>query len=101
MRMHWTLDNQPLADAEMVGALYEVSARSVRRHCTPVDHEPRAGRGRGEGGVAWYDAEAASVQLAGVAPRPARTLAALRYRIARKAGRAVAPPTGNNHDDVP
>lgn len=73
----------PLADGPMVAALYEVSTRTVRRHCTPVDHTPRAGAGRG-GGAALYDAFAAGEALAGVAPRPERTLAALRYRRGRE-----------------
>ncbi len=87
MILHWTTDNQPLADAEMVAALYDVSTRSVRRHCTPVDYEPRLNRPRGRGGVAWYDAYAAGERLAGVAPRPERTVAALRFRMARQRAR--------------
>jgi hypothetical protein len=85
--LHWTVDNQPLADAEMVAALYEVSTRSVRRHCPPVEHEPRLGRPRGRGGLAWYDAYAAGEHLAGVAPRPGRTVAALRFRMVRQRAR--------------
>ncbi len=84
MRLRWTVDNVPLADAEMIAALYEVSTRSVRRHCTPVGRAVRAGQPRGEGGVAWYDAFTAAEQLAGVAPRPGATVAALRFRLARQ-----------------
>ncbi len=99
MRLSWTVDNQPLADAEMIAALYEVSTRSVRRHCTPVAHEPRHGRPPGLGGVAWYDAMAAADALAGVAPRPERTLAGLRFRRVRQEAYAAARRAhGNNHD---
>jgi len=77
MFMIW-IDDQPLADREMIAKLYEVSDRTVRRHCTPVRHEPRAGRPRGFGGIALYDALAAADALANVAPRPDRTVAALR-----------------------
>lgn len=73
-------DGCPLADGPMLAALYEVSIRSVRRHCTPVRHTPRKGGERG-GGAALYDAFAAGDQLAGVAPRPERTRAALRVRM--------------------
>ncbi len=73
-------DDRPLADAPMLAALYEVSTRTVRRHCTPARYTPKEGGGRG-GGVALYDAFDAGDQLEGVAPRPERTLAALRYRM--------------------
>jgi hypothetical protein len=89
VRIRWDGD-QPLADREMLAALYEVSERTVRRHCQPVDRDVRAGQPRGDGGVAWYDAFAAGDALAGVAPRPAqaRTLAALTYRRTRRRGAA-------------
>jgi hypothetical protein len=74
---------RPLADGPMLAELYEVSPRTVRRHCTPVAHTTKKGGGRG-GGVALYDAFAAGDQLAGVAPRPERTLAALRYRMVHR-----------------
>lgn len=73
-------DGRPLADGPMLAALYEVSARTVRRHCSPVRYTPKAGEGRG-GGAALYDAFEAGDQLAEVAPRPERTLAALRFRM--------------------
>jgi hypothetical protein len=73
-------DGRPLADGPMLAALYEVSTRTVRRHCVPVRHTPRKGGDRG-GGAALYDAFAAGDQLAGVAPRPERTRAALRFRM--------------------
>ncbi len=76
-------DGRPLADGPMIATLYEVSTRTVRRHCTPVDYTRRAGGARG-GGAALYDAFAAGEALAGVAPRPERTLAALRYRMAQE-----------------
>jgi hypothetical protein len=71
---------RPLADADMLASLYEVSPRTVRRHCTPARYLPRVGLPRGVGGTALYDAIAAGDALAGIAPRPERTLAALRYR---------------------
>jgi hypothetical protein len=79
MYLRWE-DGRPLADRETIAALYEVSPRTVRRHCRPVGHEPRTGRVRGVGGLALYDAFAAAEQLAEVAPRPSRTVAALRER---------------------
>lgn len=88
MRLFWE-DDRALADVEMLSHLYEVSERTVRRHCQPVRHEPRAGQPRGTGGLALYDAMAAGEQLAGVAPRPERTLAALRYRAGLERGRTT------------
>ncbi len=88
MQLEWDGD-RPLADADMLATLYEVSVRTVRRHCTPDKYTDRAGGGRG-GGRALYDAFAAGVALAGVAPRPERTLAALRYRVAENAAHRVA-----------
>jgi hypothetical protein len=95
MRLRWDGD-RPLADRAMVAALYEVSERTVRRHCTPVDRDPRAGQPRGAG-VAWYDAFAAGDALADVAPRPAqaRTLAALTYRRTRRHETGTNHPGGN------
>lgn len=85
MKFRWDGD-QALADREMIASLYEVSDRTVRRHCNPVTHSPRHGQPRGEGGTAWYDAFAAGEALAGVCPRPAqsRTLAELTYRRNRR-----------------
>lgn len=85
MILRWEGD-RVLADVEMVARLYEVSVRTVRRHCRPVRYTPRAGEPRGSGGVALYDALAAGTpeQLGSVAPRPERTLAALRYRAAEE-----------------
>lgn len=77
MLVRWE-NGVPLADREMIAKLYEVSERTVRRHCVPVRREPLAGRPRGLGGVVLYDAIAAAAALAGVAPRPDRTVAALR-----------------------
>lgn len=82
MYLTWEGDT-PLADMEMLARLYEVSERTVRRHCQPVRHEPRAGRPRTIGGKALYDAMAAADQLADVAPRPERTAAALRAQRGR------------------
>ncbi len=73
-------DGQPLADRETIAWVYECSERTVRRHCTPVRYEQRAGAARG-GGTALYDVHAAAAQLGDVTARPAR-LAALRiYRM--------------------
>jgi len=85
MHLRWEGDH-PLADRTMIAALYQVSERTVRRHCTPIDHNARAGQPRGEAGIAWYDALAAGDALAQVAPRPAQahTLAALTYRRQRR-----------------
>lgn len=80
MFLRWDGD-RPLADRELVAALYEVSTRTVRRHCRPVTHEPRTGRPRGTGGIALYDAFAVGEHLAAVTCRPARTTAALRERL--------------------
>lgn len=80
MFLRWDGD-RPLADRALVAALYDVSTRTVRRHCRPVGHEPRTGRPRGHGGIALYDAFAAGEQLAAVTARPARTVAALRERL--------------------
>ncbi len=70
-------DGRPLADREALAALYEVSIRTVRRHCRPVDYVPRPGHPRGDGGLARYDAYAAADVLAGVAPRPRHARAVL------------------------
>ncbi len=88
MQLEWDGD-RPLADADMIATLYEVSARTVRRHCTPARYTARAGGDRG-GGRALYDAFAAGAALAGVAPRPDRTLTALRYRVAEKVAQQAA-----------
>jgi hypothetical protein len=82
VELRWDGD-RPMADREMVAALYEVSERSVRRHCTPVEYGDRGGAARG---TAWYDAFAAGEQLTEVAPRPAqsRTMSALTYRRDRR-----------------
>lgn len=79
MLLRWDGD-RPLADRQAIASLYEVSERTVRRRCQPVRYEPRVGQARGEGGVALYDAFAAAQSLADVAPRPARTAAALAAR---------------------
>lgn len=79
MILRWE-DGRPLADQEMVAALYEVSVRTVRRHCTPA-RPGRPGRPRADRAtVTLYDALTAGDALAAVAPRPERTAAALRAR---------------------
>lgn len=79
MYLKWE-DGILLADREMIAAVYEVSQRSVRRHCAAVRHDPQAGKPRGVGGRALYDAQAAADDLHGVAPRPGRSLALLKTR---------------------
>ncbi len=83
MMLRWVAD-QALADAEMIAALYEVSTRTVRRYCRPEKHQPRTGLPPGEGGRALYNVVACAAALDGIAPRPERTLAAMRYRAARE-----------------
>ncbi len=77
MILRW-VDGRPLADAAMVAALYSVSERSVRRHCRPVIAGQRGRPTAERDTVTFYDALVAADELAGVAPRPERTLAALR-----------------------
>ncbi len=78
-------DDQPLADAEMTATLFEVSERTVRRHCHPTEYRPRKGLPPGEGGAALYNVFDAAGLLDGIAPRPERTVAALSYRFRRRA----------------
>ncbi len=66
---------QLLADRAVLAAFFNVSERTVRRHCRPVDHNPSAGLPRGVAGRALYDADAAATALADVIPRPDRTRA--------------------------
>lgn len=82
MSLRWE-DGVPLGDAKTVAEIYHVSTRSVRRHCTPVRRIPPAGPGSVQ---ALYDALKAADDLAGVAPRPERTAAALRARRAADGG---------------
>ncbi len=69
MYLVWEED-RPLADVEMTATLFEVSERTVRRHCRPVKYRPRKGLPPGEGGAGLYDVFTAAEQLKGVAPRP-------------------------------
>lgn len=64
---------RPLADGEALAALFKVSLRTVRRHCTPVQRKPVKGQPRGEGGKVFYDAITASDILADISPRQGRT----------------------------
>lgn len=78
MIVRWRGD-RALADREGVAVLYEVSERTVRRYCSPIDYDAETRR-------ALYDVLACEQPLAGVLPRPdARvrvrvTLAATRGR---------------------
>ncbi len=65
--LRWRGDT-PLTDRAGVAALYQVSERTVRRHCTPV--------GRGPQQRALYDVLACEHELAEVMPRPERTVEA-------------------------
>lgn len=80
MLLRWK-GRRALADREMLASIYEVSERTVRRHCAPVEYEPRRGQAPGRGGIALYDVVAADGQLADVAPRPARLAALAIYRM--------------------
>jgi hypothetical protein len=82
MILRWEGDT-PLGDAQAVATLYEVSIRTVRRHCTPARRCPPAGPGSVQ---ALYDAFLAADDLEGVAPRPKRTAAALRASRAAEPG---------------
>lgn len=65
MYLEWDR-GRPLADRQMIAHLYEVSERTVRRRCTPVEHKPRRGRSDGRhggGGMALYDAQACADDL--------------------------------------
>lgn len=76
MILRWDGD-VALADEEMIAALYRVSRMSVRRHCTVVRRFPPAGPGSVQ---ALYDVFTAEDELAKVAARPERTIAARRLR---------------------
>lgn len=76
MILRWDGDT-PLADAAAIAQMYQVSVRTVRRKCTPALRVPPAGPGSVQ---ALYNALTAADDLAGVAPRPERTAAALRAR---------------------
>jgi hypothetical protein len=78
-------NDRPIADREMLAALYEVSERTVRRHCQPVEYRPRLGVPAGEGGAALYDVFTTATVLEGIAPRPERTVAMLSYRLRKRA----------------
>lgn len=84
MYLVWDGD-QPLADVEMCATLFEVSERTVRRHCHPVGYRPRKGLPPGEGGAGLYNVFDAAGLLDGIAPRPERTVAALSHRFRRRA----------------
>lgn len=75
MIVRWRGD-RALADREGVAALYEVSRRTVRRYCEPIDYDPETGR-------ALYDVLACEELLAGVLPRPDRR-ADMRAVLARR-----------------
>ncbi len=82
MHLRWEGDT-PLADADMLAAIYGVSTRTVRRYCTPARRLPPAGPGTVQ---ALYDvfAVADNERFAAVAPRPERTAARIRAALAHR-----------------
>lgn len=86
MIVRWeTFDDLDLVvgDKDAVAGIYEVSTRSVERHCTPLYHLPKEGLPRGESGAAIYDLLAAADVLEGVAPRARSARQSLRARMER------------------
>lgn len=65
--IRWVTNDLVLADGDTIAKVYEVSKRSVRRHCPVVEYTT--------GRVALYDALAAEEHLAGVFPRGRRPTA--------------------------
>ncbi len=80
MLLRWE-NGRAVADRDMTATIFEVSTRTVRRHCTPLRHERRRGQPRGHGGIALYDVLTAGEHLGNVAPRPAREAAQASYRM--------------------
>jgi hypothetical protein len=86
MILHWqTIDDDDLVvgDKHALAAIYEVSVRTVERHCTPVAYMPKAGVPRGQSGLALYDALAAAAVLEAIAPRARAAGQTLRHRMER------------------
>lgn len=89
MIIRWRGD-RPLADREGVAAVYQVSCRTVRRYCQPVDFDPGTRR-------ALYDVLACEEPLAAVVGRPestaqARALRRRRVEAARHLAGGTLPP---------
>lgn len=94
MKIRWEGD-MCLADRDTIAEMYGVSWRTVIRHCQPVYTYPSRGRGSTQ---REYDAIAAADQLADVAPRPERTIAALRRtRITAALNHRTPSPEGHPH----
>ncbi len=72
-----------VGDKEAVASIYDVSIRTVERHCTPIYHMPKEGVPRGESGAAIYDLLGAAAALEGVAPRARAAGQTLRHRMER------------------
>ncbi len=72
MIVRWRGD-QALADRAGVASIYQVSQRTVRRYCQPVDYDRETRR-------ALYDVLACEELLAEVIPRPERTADAVARR---------------------
>lgn len=86
MIVHWsTVGDTDLivADKAALVAIYEVSQRTVERHCTPIAYMPKQGVPRGQSGVALYDALAAGTVLEGIAPRASAARRQLLHRMER------------------
>jgi hypothetical protein len=76
MKVRWDGD-VAYADREYVAAIYQVSEMTVRRYCTPVYREDRAGPGTGR---AMYNVEECGTALGDVVARPWATILAMRTR---------------------
>lgn len=74
------IGGQLVADRATLASFFGVSERTIRRHCRPYDYEPTAGRARGVGGRALYNADEAATALQDVVPRPARLQALVNLR---------------------
>ena len=72
-----------VGDKEAVAANYEVSIRTVERHCAPLYRMPKEGLPRGQSGAAIYDLLGAERDLEGVAPRAKASALQLRIRMER------------------
>lgn len=72
-----------VGDKHALATIFEVSTRTVQRHCTPIAYLPKTGVPRGESGAALYDALAAAAILEGIAPRARTAGQHLRHRMER------------------
>lgn len=82
MIVRWRGD-RALGDREAVADVYQVSQRTVRRYCQPVDYDRETRR-------ALYDVLACEETLAAVVGRPDTTVQARQLRQRRLAAAAFA-----------